>query len=65
LASNVCSKTDGVGTPSDQPALPHSNILTEKNPPPPASVIGTDDFSYSNGNLAKNNGGSERLLIAQ
>jgi hypothetical protein len=31
----------------------------------PASVIGTDDFSYSNGNLAINNGGSERLLIAQ
>ena len=34
MVSNVCSKTDGVGTPSDQPALLHSNTLTEKNPPP-------------------------------
>jgi hypothetical protein len=31
-------KTDGVGTPSDQPALFLSNILTEKNPPPRASL---------------------------
>jgi hypothetical protein len=27
-------KTDGVGTPSDQPALLHPNTLTEKNPRP-------------------------------
>ena len=31
-------KTDGVGTPSDQPALLFSNILTEKNPPPNAGT---------------------------
>jgi len=34
LVSNVCSKTGGVGTPPGQPALLHSSILTEKNPPP-------------------------------
>jgi hypothetical protein len=31
-------KTDGVGTPSDQPALLLSNILTEINPPPNTKV---------------------------
>jgi hypothetical protein len=41
-------KTDGVGTPSDQSALLHSNILTEENPRPVES-LGEDEASGVHG----------------
>jgi hypothetical protein len=44
LVLNVCSKTDGVGTPSDQPALLYSNTLTEKNPPPRYTLIAEENI---------------------
>ena len=38
-------KTDGVGTPSDQPALLHSNKLTGKNPRPFFGVVAVEMWS--------------------
>jgi hypothetical protein len=77
LVLNVCSKTDGVGTPSDQPALLYSNTLTEKNPPPlrlidkrqAADLLGTStrtiEREVSAGRLVKHKiRGCVRFLMA-